>query len=80
MRAGLALHKGLVYAAFGSHCDRPPYYPFLFAFDARTLAIKSFWTSPVLVCAQAQGAHTLCGLSAMKAELAAPCMVTVVVG
>ena len=51
MRAGLALYKGLVYAAFGSHCDRPPYYPWLFAFDAKTLAISSFWTTPVLICA-----------------------------
>jgi hypothetical protein len=59
-RAGLALHKGLVYAAFGSHCDRPPYYPFLFAFDARTLAIRSFWTTPVLICAPA---HTPCGIA-----------------
>ncbi|KAK9845947.1 hypothetical protein WJX81_006724 [Elliptochloris bilobata] len=48
-RPGLALHEDQVYTAFGSHCDRPPYLPFLFAFDAKTLAINSFWTSPVLL-------------------------------
>ena len=48
-----------MYAAFGSHCDRPPYYPWLFAFDAKTLAISSFWTTPVLICACAQGACAL---------------------
>lgn len=51
--AGLALYKGQIYAAFGSHCDRPAYYPFIFAFDAKSLAINSFWTSPVLICAPA---------------------------
>lgn len=45
------LYKGLVYAAFGSHCDRPPYFPWLFAFNAKTLAIDYFWTSAIFICA-----------------------------
>ena len=49
--AGLVLYKGLVYAAFGSHCDRPPYFPWLFAFSADTLAIEHFWTSATFICA-----------------------------
>ncbi|BDA47795.1 hypothetical protein COCOBI_11-0520 [Coccomyxa sp. Obi] len=48
-RPGLVLYKGLVYAAFGSHCDRPPYFPWLFAFSAKTLAIEHFWTSAIFI-------------------------------
>ena len=48
--AGLALYKGLIYAAFGSHCDRPPYWPWIFAFEAKTLKISSFWTTPSFIC------------------------------
>ncbi|EIE18213.1 hypothetical protein COCSUDRAFT_68343 [Coccomyxa subellipsoidea C-169] len=46
---GLVLYKGLVYAAYGSHCDRPPYFPWLFAFSAKSLEIKHFWTSPIFI-------------------------------
>ncbi|KAK9907714.1 hypothetical protein WJX75_008634 [Coccomyxa subellipsoidea] len=48
-RPGLVLYKGLVYAAFGSHCDRPPYFPWLFAFSSKSLAIEHFWTSPIFI-------------------------------
>jgi hypothetical protein len=48
--AGLALVKGLVYAAFGSHCDRPEYWPWIFAFEADTLKVRTFWTSPSFIC------------------------------
>ena len=48
--AGLALYRGLIYAAFGSHCDRPPYWPWIFAFEAKTLKISSFWTTPSFIC------------------------------
>ena len=54
--AGLALYKGLVYAAFGSHCDRPQYWPWIFAFEAKSLKISTFWTSPSFIC------KTLCPL------------------
>ena len=48
--AGLALYKGLVYAAFGSHCDRPQYWPWIFAFEAQSLKIRTFWTTPSFIC------------------------------
>ena len=48
--AGLALYKGLIYAAFGSHCDRPEYWPWIFAFEADTLKVRTFWTAPSFIC------------------------------
>eukprot|EP00884_Botryococcus_braunii_P022459 jgi/Botrbrau1/8898/Bobra.0148s0015.1 len=48
-RPGLTLYKGLVYVAFGSHCDRPPYYPWIFAYNATTVTVKHFWTSPIFL-------------------------------
>ena len=43
-RAGAA--QGKVYAAFGSHCGAPPYYPWIFAFDAYTLQLTNTYTEP----------------------------------
>ena len=38
--------QGKVYAAFGSHCGAPPYYPWIFAFDAYTLQLTNTYTEP----------------------------------
>lgn len=46
-RPGLLLDHGVLYAAFGSHCDIPPWHGWVFAFDATTLRQKAVWnTSP----------------------------------
>ena len=37
-------------AAFGSHCDRPEYWPWIFAFEAQSLKISTFWTTPSFIC------------------------------
>ncbi len=39
-----------MYAAFGSHCDRPEYWPWIFAFEAQSLKIRTFWTTPSFIC------------------------------
>lgn len=44
-RAGLLLSHGLVYAAWGSHCDRQPFHGWLMAFSARTLRLASAFVS-----------------------------------
>jgi hypothetical protein len=47
-RSGLLLLNGIVYVAYGSHCDRPPYHGWLFAYDAKSLVQKgAFVTAPV---------------------------------
>jgi hypothetical protein len=46
-RSGLLLLNGIVYVAYGSHCDRTPYHGWLFAYDARSLLRKgAFVTAP----------------------------------
>jgi hypothetical protein len=46
-RPGLLLANGMVYVAFGSHQDTPPYHGWILGFDARTLQLKaSFSTTP----------------------------------
>jgi outer membrane protein assembly factor BamB len=46
-RAGLLLLNGIVYVAYGSHCDKPPTYGWLFAYDASNLSQKGvFVTAP----------------------------------
>lgn len=37
-RAGLLLSNGIVYVAYGSHCDRPRFQGWMFAYDTTTLA------------------------------------------
>jgi hypothetical protein len=46
-RAGLALHNGVVYVAWGSYSDEGPYHGWLMAFDANNLnLISAFNTAP----------------------------------
>jgi hypothetical protein len=46
-RPGLLLLNGTVYLAYGSHCDRQPYYGWILAYDAATLTAKgAFVTAP----------------------------------
>jgi outer membrane protein assembly factor BamB len=46
-RPGLLLVHGVVYVAFGSHCDNMPYHGWLLGYDAQTLALKyTFNTTP----------------------------------
>jgi hypothetical protein len=46
-RPGLLLQNGVIYLAYGSHCDRPPYHGWVFAFDAERLLQKdAFVTAP----------------------------------
>jgi outer membrane protein assembly factor BamB len=46
-RPGLLHVNGVVYVAFGSHCDHKPYHGWVFGFDAVSLALKyTFNTTP----------------------------------
>ncbi len=46
-RPGLLLLNGVLYLAYGSHCDRTPYHGWILAYDARTLMRKAaFVTAP----------------------------------
>lgn len=46
-RPGLLLLNGAIYVAYGSHCDRPPYHGWIFAYDAASLVRKdTFVTAP----------------------------------
>ncbi|MBV8804218.1 MAG: esterase family protein, partial [Sinobacteraceae bacterium] len=46
-RPGLLLVNGVIYLAYGSHCDKPPYHGWILAYDARTLVRKAaFVTAP----------------------------------
>lgn len=46
-RSALLLQNGLVYIAWGSHCDNGTYHGWLMAYDHRSLAQKAVWvTSP----------------------------------
>jgi outer membrane protein assembly factor BamB len=46
-RAGLLLSNGIVYVAYGSHCDRPLFQGWMLAYDAATLVGKGvFVTAP----------------------------------
>jgi hypothetical protein len=42
-RVGLLLTNGVVYGAFGSHCDLAPYHGWVVAYDAQSLALKGFF-------------------------------------
>lgn len=46
-RVGLLLQDGVVYIAFGSHCDCAPFHGWVLAYDAKTLAfLHAFNTTP----------------------------------
>jgi hypothetical protein len=46
-RPGLLLDRGVLYVAFGGHCDKEPYHGWLFAFDAANLNPRAvFLTTP----------------------------------
>ena len=46
-RSGLLLLNGVIYLAFGSHCDLSPYHGWLFAYDSATFTQESvFVTTP----------------------------------
>jgi len=44
-RAGLLLQNGLVYVAWASHCDNPPYHGWVMTYDVRTLRQTSVWNA-----------------------------------
>jgi len=44
-RPGLLWLNGMIYLAYASHCDNTPYFGWLFAYDATTLAQKAIWNS-----------------------------------
>jgi hypothetical protein len=44
-RAGLLLQNGLVYVAWASHCDNPPYHGWVMTYDARTLRQTAVWNA-----------------------------------
>ncbi|HKT90513.1 MAG TPA: hypothetical protein VJQ59_18855 [Candidatus Sulfotelmatobacter sp.] len=44
-RAALLLQNGLVYIAWGSHCDKGAYHGWLMAYDETTLAQKAAWVT-----------------------------------
>ena len=46
-RSGLLLNGGIVYVAFASYCDNPPYHGWIFGYDSHTLAqVGVFNTAP----------------------------------
>lgn len=44
-RSGLLLQNGLIYIAWGSHCDLPPHHGWVMAYDASSLAQVAVWTT-----------------------------------
>jgi hypothetical protein len=44
-RAALLLDHGVVYVAFGSHCDNPPYHGWIFGYNASSLSRVSVYCS-----------------------------------
>ncbi len=44
-RAGLLLQNGLVYVAWASHCDNPPYHGWVVAYDMRSLRQAGIWNA-----------------------------------
>lgn len=44
-RPGLLSMGGVIYAAFGSHCDQGPYRGWIFGVDKTTGAVKARWTN-----------------------------------
>jgi hypothetical protein len=46
-RAGLLLAGGIVYVAFASYCDNPPYHGWIIGYDSQTLSrVSAFNTTP----------------------------------
>jgi hypothetical protein len=46
-RAGLSLVNGVVYLAFGAHCDRTPYVGWVVGVSASTPAITTMWSTEI---------------------------------
>lgn len=44
-RPGLLWLNGMIYIAYASHCDNTPYYGWVFAYDASTLAQRAIWNA-----------------------------------
>jgi outer membrane protein assembly factor BamB len=49
-RASLLLSNGILYIAFGSHCDKGPYHGWLFAYDVPTLAPRAWFNTTPMCC------------------------------
>jgi outer membrane protein assembly factor BamB len=69
-RPGLLWLNGVIYVAYGSHCDNPPFFGWIFAYDATTLTQKAVWNAaPTSIAAGGMGSIWMAG-SALAADSA----------